>query len=249
MVGDQPGRTVEAADGSRNEVTASVLYLFDIDGTLLHAHGSGRTAFDAAFTKHHGLVDASEGIRYGGKTDPGILAEIFRARLGREPTAAEIAALLDDYVPRLRALLAEHGAQIIDGVIEALEHLATRDGVVMGVATGNIRAGAEAKLAAARRDQIASPLNARFVLGGYGCDSHVRAQLVARAIERGRARGANGEVVVVGDTIHDIAAARACNATVCAVATGADPADELGGADVVFASLAELPAWHAERFG
>ena len=28
-----------------------VLYLFDIDGTLLHAHGSGRGAFDAVFDK------------------------------------------------------------------------------------------------------------------------------------------------------------------------------------------------------
>ena len=29
----------------------TVLYLFDIDGTLLHAAGSGRAAFDAAFVK------------------------------------------------------------------------------------------------------------------------------------------------------------------------------------------------------
>ncbi len=74
----------------------------------------------------------------------------------------------------------------------------------------------------------------------------MRAELVAAAI--GRA-GDCDEVVVVGDTIHDIAAARACNATVCAVATGADPASELAHADAVFASLAELPAWHAGRFG
>jgi phosphoglycolate phosphatase-like HAD superfamily hydrolase len=56
------------------------------------------------------------------------------------------------------------------------------------------------------------------------------------------------EVIVVGDTIHDIAAARACNATVVAVATGSDPADKLAHADAVLASLAELPAWHAKRF-
>ena len=29
----------------------SVLYLFDIDGTLLHAHRSGRDAFDAVFAE------------------------------------------------------------------------------------------------------------------------------------------------------------------------------------------------------
>jgi phosphoglycolate phosphatase-like HAD superfamily hydrolase len=111
--------------------------------------------------------------------------------------------------------------------------------VRLGIATGNIRAGADAKLAAAG-------LAKWFAFGGYGCDSRVRAELVAAAIRRaGDAR----EVIVVGDTIHDIAAARACGATVCAVATGADPPEKLTHADAVFGSLAELPAWHAARFG
>jgi len=56
-------------------------------------------------------------------------------------------------------------------------------------------------------------------------------------------------VVVVGDTVHDIAAARACGATVCAVTTGSDPAEKLAHADAVWTSMAELPAWHAARFG
>lgn len=217
-----------------------ILYLFDIDGTLLHAHGSGRGAFDAVMAEQHGVADASAGIRYGGKTDPAIVDEIFRTRLGREATAAERAAFLDAYVPRLATMLATQGVKVLDGVVEALDWLAPR--ARLGVATGNVRAGADAKLAAAG-------LHDRFELGGYGSDSPVRAELVARAIERGRERGDVREVIVVGDTIHDISAARACNATVCAVATGADPASALAHADAVFASMTELPAWHAARFG
>jgi len=220
----------------------SVLYLFDIDGTLLHAHRSGRAAFDAVFAERHGIADASAGIRYGGKTDPAIIEEIFVARLGRPPTADESAAFLDAYLPRLRALLDTHGVEVLGGVVDALGYLAARDGVVMGVATGNIRAGADAKLAAGK-------LDAWFRCGGYGCDSHLRAELVARAIERGKQLRDVREVVVVGDTIYDIAAARACGATVCAVATGVDPADRLADADAVFTSMTELPAWHARRFG
>jgi phosphoglycolate phosphatase-like HAD superfamily hydrolase len=212
-----------------------ILYLFDIDGTLLHAHGSGRGAFDAVFAERHGVADASRGIRYGGKTDPAIVDEIFAARLGRAPTAEERAAFLDAYVPRLRALLAEHGVEVLAGVRDALAFL--RGQARLGVATGNIRAGAEAKLRAA-------DLHEHFELGGYGCDSAVRAELVAKAIERA---GDVNEVIVVGDTVHDIAAARACGATVVAVATGADPADKLAHADVVLATLAELPAWHASH--
>jgi phosphoglycolate phosphatase-like HAD superfamily hydrolase len=221
-----------------------ILYLFDIDGTLLHAHGSGRGAFDAVMHEHHGIADASDGIRYGGKTDPAIIDEIYQARLGRRATPAEHAQFIASYLPRLQAMLAEQGVEVLDGVLETLQFLAARpDTVSLGVATGNVREGALAKLVAAGLDRW-------FQWGGYGCDSHVRAELVAKAIERGRALYGDRvrDIIVVGDTIHDISAARACNATVIAVATGADPADKLAHADAVFASMRELPAWHLARF-
>jgi phosphoglycolate phosphatase-like HAD superfamily hydrolase len=219
-----------------------ILYLFDIDGTLLHARRSGRRAFDAVFAAQHGIERASEGMQFGGKTDPALIDEIFVARLGRPATDHERAAFLDAYLPLLRADLAQGGVEVFGGVAEAIGWLAARPDVMLGIATGNVRAGADAKLAAAG-------LHAYFTLGGYGCDSHVRAELVAAAIARGRQRSELREVIVVGDTIHDITAARACSAVVCAVATGSDPAEALAHADVVFASMAELPAWHAARFG
>ena len=212
-----------------------ILYLFDIDGTLLDAHGSGRGAFDDVMAELHGVPDASAGIRYGGKTDHAIVDEIFRARLGRGAEEAERATFLAAYVPKLAARLRANGVIVLDGAVAALDYLAGK--ARLGVATGNIREGADAKLAAAG-------LAGRFELGGYGCDAIVRAELVARAIDRGRASGAVTEVIVVGDTIHDITAARACGATVCAVATGSDSAEALAHADAVFRSLAELPAWH-----
>ena len=220
----------------------TVLYLFDIDGTLLHAHGSGRGAFDAVMHELHGVADASNGIRYGGKTDHAIVEEIFVARLGRSATDAERAAFLAAYIPRLQRMLGEQGVEVLAGVVDALQFLAGRGDSRLGIATGNIREGAAAKLSAAG-------LETWFDVGGYGCDSVLRAELVARAIERGREGRDVKEVVVVGDTIYDIAAARACGATVCAVATGSDPADKLGDADAVFQSMSELPAWHAARFG
>lgn len=216
-----------------------VLYLFDIDGTLLHAHRSGRDAFDAVFEEQHGLTNASEGVRYGGKTDPSIIEEIFVARMGRRPRAAEVAAFLDAYLPRLQVLLEAAGVEVLAGVVETLEYLQPR--CTMGVATGNVKAGAHAKLAAGKLDRW-------FDFGGFGCDSHLRAELVAKAIARARERGDVEQVVVVGDTVHDIAAARACNAKIVAVATGSDPAEALRDADVVLSSMFELRAWHDARY-
>jgi len=219
-----------------------VVYLFDIDGTLLHAHGSGRAAFDAVFVELHGLHDASAGIRYGGKTDHQIIDEIFVARLGRHATAEERAAFIAAYLPKLGALLREHPVEVLGGVHEALAFLSKRPEVVLGIATGNVKEGAYAKLGAAQ-------LEGWFSFGGYGCDSHVRAELVAMAAERAKHERDVREVIVVGDTIHDISAARAVGATICAVATGSDTRDALAHADVVFDSMTELPAWHLARFG
>src|SRR5688572_1059140 len=130
--GEEVGRAEarrQAADAGRSaeEEVVSVLYLFDIDGTLLHAHRSGRDAFDAVFASQHGVENASEGIRYGGKTDPSIVEEIFVARLGRKPEAREVAAFLDAYLPRLRELLANTGVEVLAGVVESLQFLSERN--------------------------------------------------------------------------------------------------------------------------
>jgi phosphoglycolate phosphatase len=219
-----------------------ILYLFDIDGTLLHARRAGSRTFAAVFADHHGIADACRGVSFGGKTDPALIDEIFAARRGQTASEAERAAFLDAYLARLRDELGRTGVEVLPGVVDALSWLAGQPGVLLGVATGNVRAGAEAKLAAAG-------LAGYFALGGYGCDSHLRAELVAAAIARGRERAAIRDVVVVGDTVHDISAARACGAIACAVATGSDPAEALTGADAVLAAMTELPAWHAARFG
>lgn len=220
----------------------TVLYLFDIDGTLLDAAGAGRRAFDETLAEQLALPDASAGIRYGGKTDPAILDEILVARRGAPATAAEHAAFVAAYLPRLDAACASGGVRVLPAVVDTLRWLRGRDDAHLGIATGNIRGGAEVKL---RHGE----LDGWFAFGGYGCDSPQRPALVAAAIARGTAQPpAVREVVVVGDTVHDIAAARACGATVCAVTTGGEPATALAHADAVFASLAELPAWHRARF-
>ena len=101
-----------------------ILYLFDIDGTLLTARGSGARAFDAVFADHHGIARACEGVRFGGKTDPALIHEIFVARLGRPPTEPERAAFLGAYLARLHADLARGGVHVLVGVAEALAWLA-----------------------------------------------------------------------------------------------------------------------------
>ena len=221
-----------------------MLYLFDIDGTLLLSGGAGSRALDRVFADLHGIRGAMDHVWPGGKTDPIIIEEVFALHLGRPPTVAEYDEVIERYLPLLHAELARSEQfRLMPAVIETLDFLAGDGGVTLGLATGNVRAAAEAKLERAG-------LWPRFALGGYGCDHRDRERLVARAIERATELGGAPvdprDVVVVGDTPFDIAAARACGARVVAVATGRPSREELAACepDVLLDTLAELPAWH-----
>jgi phosphoglycolate phosphatase-like HAD superfamily hydrolase len=223
-----------------------ILYLFDIDGTLLRAGGAGARALDRVIEARYGIRGAMAGIDAGGKTDPWILEEMFAARMARLPQPHEIEAILEAYHP----VLAEECARsprfkVLDGAFEVVGWLRARTDCLVGIATGNTAAGARVKLSRAGLADL-------FAFGGYGSDSAVRAEVVATAIARGEAvaRTKASAVVVVGDTMHDVRAAKACEALCVAVTTGSEPrtALEAGGADAVIDSLHELRAWHEARF-
>lgn len=227
-----------------------VVYLFDIDGTLLLSGGGGARALDQVFRQRFGIERAMERINPGGKTDMAILEEVFAERLGRAPTADEIDELIALYLPRLRdELTLARNFRLMPSVVEALDFLGgLAPAVTLGLATGNVREAARLKLERAG-------LWPRFAVGGFGCDHRERSRLVARAIERACAHcGVEAlpprDVVVVGDTPLDVEAARACGVRVVAVATGMFTRAELAASepDALLDTLAELPAWHMREY-
>lgn len=220
---------------------APIVYLFDIDGTLLDAAGAGRRAVNAAFTHTHGWRDATAGIGFGGRTDRWIIATTIAARAHREATAVEIDAVLTCYLNLLAEELRQRPPTRFMGIPEMLGWLRGQPNTHLGIATGNVRVGADIKLEACGLAEM-------FAFGGWGCDSADRAALVERGIQRAAAlltvAPSQLHCIVVGDTVHDITAARANGATACAVTSGGYDAAQLSAADVVFTSLAELPRWH-----
>jgi phosphoglycolate phosphatase-like HAD superfamily hydrolase len=114
---------------------------------------------------------------------------------------------------------------------------------VQTVLTGNIAPVARIKLAAFDLDR-----HLDLEIGAYGADDRVRANLVPMAQRRAGARHAavfdRSNTVVVGDTLHDVAAGRDGGARVVAVASGRTPASELraAGADAVLPDLADTAA-------
>ena len=222
-----------------------ICFLFDIDGTLIRTGGAGLAALERAAAELLAVVGAMDGISAAGATDPFLVEEIFRRGVGRTPAPADVEAFLERYLSHLPELLAESGRyRVLPGVAAVLDVLEAR-GAAVGLATGNVERGAQIKLAY-------GDLWRRFRFGGFGSDARERARVVERAIERaerhaGRSFDRRREVVVIGDTPKDVAAAHACGVPAIGVATG--PAAftteilRAAGADWVMETLEELPAW------
>ena len=115
--------------------------------------------------------------------------------------------------------------------------------VVQSLLTGNIAPNAAVKLGAFGLDTLVD-----LEIGAYGSDHRRRGRLVGVALQKcERKHGATlapRDVVLVGDTPLDVAAAREGGARAVAVATGPFGASELAaaGADAVLADLRDTEA-------
>jgi phosphoglycolate phosphatase-like HAD superfamily hydrolase len=200
-----------------------VVVLFDLDGTALTfegpSPGPGRTALDQTMRELHGIERATEGIRVAGGTDRAIARAMLRKAGAGEHDDA-VSEVLAAYEARLKRILETRRYRPVGDVAGAVRKLEAR-GAVVGIATGNTRAGAALKLASAGLDAVFD-----VARGGYGCEADVRADIVRLAASRCSAAAAPA-IVVVGDTEHDVAAGRAVGARVIGVAISAVARAEL----------------------
>jgi phosphoglycolate phosphatase len=214
--------------------------LWDVDGTLVDSAKLGRDAFLEAFENVVGHPPA-ELVPFAGRTDLEIAHDLLEtsgvsggeALLDRfeEALVAAMSSRLDELTRRGHALPGTHAA---------LDRLRSEPGVIQSLLTGNVERNAMLKL---KPFGLAGYIE--FGCGAYGSDHRVRGELVA--IARARAEQAHGDpiapadVVLVGDTPLDVAAAHAGGARAVGVATGPYDMDELerSGADAVLPDLSD----------
>jgi phosphoglycolate phosphatase len=200
------------------------LALFDIDGTLVSMGGAARESFVRALAETVGREVVSDGVAFGGKTDPQIARELLiRNGVGEDRLEAAIAGTLRRYLVHFeRDLPRATGARLLPGVVELLEALARRDDVAVALLTGNVEAGARLKLGFF---DLGGHFD--FSLSAFGSDHHDRYRLPAIVLERARRRFgpdvAGPDLVIIGDSEHDVLCGREVGAISCAVATGWTP--------------------------
>jgi phosphoglycolate phosphatase len=215
-----------------------VAILFDIDGTLISTGGAGAASWRLAFDELYGIPADIGKFTDAGMTDPDVGRMTFVAVLHRQPERKEFTRLLERRLHHLHTTVEESdGYKVFPGVEELLPKLID-DGYLLGLVTGNVEAAAHIKLHRAR-------LNRFFSFGGYGSDASDRGELTRIALERaalvyGEAVAAD-QVLVVGDTPHDVEGAHAAGVACVGVGAYHFTADQLreAGADYAIGSLAD----------
>jgi phosphoglycolate phosphatase-like HAD superfamily hydrolase len=219
------------------------VFLFDIDGTLIHGHGVGHRALVRAMRDVFGTAGTHEEYDWRGKTDPLIVRDLLRqAGIPEETVAARLPECFDRYVRHLEDSLADgHRIDVLPGIEKLLPALAECHEALIGLLTGNVKRGAIAKL----RPTGLLPF---FRVGAYGSDDPDRRRLPSVARERIRTLTGRdvdfADITVIGDTPLDVDCARACGARAVAVATGQHAISELAACDPddVFPSFADVEA-------
>jgi phosphoglycolate phosphatase len=207
--------------------------IFDLDGTLVDTapdllgatnavlRSQGRKTVDPASLRHM--------VGFGARS----LIEQAMAATGAPVESSVLPALVDIFLDHYRAHIAD-GSVVFPGVEETLEGLAA-GGRKLGVLTNKPQEMADLLLRALKLDRFFP------VVYGAGRMSYVKPD--AR-IFHDVVRELGGEPgVMIGDSITDVATARAAKAPVILVSYGytPEPAHTLGG-DAVTDDFAQIPA-------
>lgn len=202
------------------------LLLFDIDGTLLHSKGASREAKALAMETVFGTAANVRTHSFGGKTDWRILREVLEPHgvtgleIGQKmPTFERI------FAENMTRIIPNFDVQALPGATELMEYLGQRDDIMSGIVTGNTSLTAPVKLKAAGFNP------AIFEVGAYGSEADDRNELpklaLDRAIAKARHEIAPKDVIIIGDTVMDVLAARAIGGLSVTVFTGFEDKDAL----------------------
>lgn len=173
-------------------------------------------ALTVALRKVFGIDGSLADIDFAGRTDRWIMREVFK-KFSLPVTEENFARYFDGYVAALPNELANPNARVLPGVPEVLKAAAAHGHIAQGLLTGNMRRGAQVKLAH-------HGLWDHFPFGAFADDSEHRNDLGPHALLRARAHHgvefAAANVWIIGDTPHDIACGKIIGAKTLALATG-----------------------------
>jgi phosphoglycolate phosphatase len=201
------------------------LVLFDIDGTLLSVSKINRSILADALREVYGTEGTAGTHNFAGKMDSVIIHEVLQsAGLSEATIAGKFELAKATYIEMFQAQAKPSDVTLMEGVRELLEKLSVRPEMMLGLLTGNFEGSGRHKLRLPDIDHY-------FPFGAFADDGTSRNALPPIAVEKAYRitgkRFSEHDVVIIGDTEHDIVCARVLNAKSIAVATGTYSTEEL----------------------
>ncbi|MBN1279578.1 MAG: HAD hydrolase-like protein [Chlorobium sp.] len=201
------------------------LVLFDIDGTLLKVSSINRRILMDALLEIYGTEGSAATHDFSGRMDSTIIYDVLDGTgLTRHAIEGKFDAAKQSYIRRFRKETKTSDITLLVGVRELLNDLASRSNILLGLLTGNFEASGRHKL------QLPG-IEHYFSFGAFADDGFHRNDLPSVAVERAYRitgkRFIGQDIVIVGDTVHDITCARVLDGRSIAVATGNFSMDEL----------------------
>ncbi|MDD2773179.1 MAG: haloacid dehalogenase-like hydrolase [Elusimicrobiales bacterium] len=222
------------------------LVLFDLDGTLVLAGGSGKLALNAAVEKLYGKKNVCSEFSLAGCTDNANFSRAHELAAGEKAKTGDVARIAAAYLKILpvevKKAVREKRYSKIRGVEKFIAALKKHKNVLVGLGTGNLKEGAFIKLGP-------SGMTGEFVCGGFGCDGYHRADVLRKAVRRAEKIAGRkispAEVYIVGDTPLDISAGKECGYRTGVVTCGYSPRGELlrAGPELLEKDFSDMKPW------
>ena len=216
---------------------------WDIDGTLLLTNFAGVAAMKTTVQELYGLDTFEFGFGMSGRTDTYIARKAIEGIKG-SCSPAEISAMLEAYARRLPPSLVEKHGHLLPHVKETLAAVKVQPNVKNLLLTGNCEPAAHAKLAYFGIEQDFS-----YEDSAFGEISELRDDLSKALWQKLEAKDpalTKDDVVIVGDTPHDITCAAAIGVRCLIVLAGSVYKEDLLATYKPWKIIAELPTDPAE---
>ena len=201
------------------------LVLFDIDGTLLTVNSINRRNLMDALREVYGTEGSAGTHNFAGKMDSVIIYEVLQnTGLSDAVIAEKFDKAKKTYIEMFRMHARHTDIILMEGIRELLDKLSASSELMLGLLTGNFEGSGRHKL-------LLPDINHYFSFGAFADDAASRNELPQVAVDK--AYQLTGEkfseqnIIIIGDTEHDIACARVVNAKSIAVATGTYSSEEL----------------------
>ncbi|TYB31619.1 MAG: HAD hydrolase-like protein [Candidatus Mcinerneyibacterium aminivorans] len=194
----------------------NILFLFDIDGTIIKINYAGKKALSYSFNETFQKNNLLKNIDIAGKTDLSTFKKVIQKNNLQLKNDFETYwhKFKTIFAKKLIDLVSDYEWKLITDVDEVLRRIKNNKAKT-GLITGNMKEGARIKL------EMVS-MKKYFPVGAYG-DEHIsRNNLATTALNRAESYyGQNfSRVIVIGDTPLDIISGKSINASTVAITGG-----------------------------